>query len=79
MLDQTRLRADIAAYADPSRPSPVFLDSAGSSLPPRIVLDTMIAHLHREAEIGGYRAANERLADLAAVKSAIGELINADP
>ncbi|WP_067994879.1 aminotransferase class V-fold PLP-dependent enzyme [Nocardia pseudobrasiliensis] len=73
------MRADIPAYADPSRPTPVFLDSAGSSLPPRSVLDTMITHLHREAEVGGYRAANERLADLAAVKTSIGELINADP
>ncbi|WP_425303551.1 aminotransferase class V-fold PLP-dependent enzyme [Nocardia wallacei] len=79
MLDQTRLRADIPAYDDPSRPSPVFLDSAGSSLPPRVVLDTVIGHLRREAEVGGYRAANERLDDLAAVKSAIGALINADP
>nr|WP_280382093.1 aminotransferase class V-fold PLP-dependent enzyme [Nocardia wallacei] len=67
------------AYDDPSRPSPVFLDSAGSSLPPRVVLDTVIGHLRREAEVGGYRAANERLDDLAAVKSAIGALINADP
>nr|WP_051499485.1 aminotransferase class V-fold PLP-dependent enzyme [Nocardia sp. BMG51109] len=69
----------MAAYADTSRPSPVFLDSAGSSLPPRIVLDTMAGHLRREAEVGGYRAAGERLDDLAAVKSAIGALINADP
>ncbi|MGV9680032.1 aminotransferase class V-fold PLP-dependent enzyme [Nocardia sp. NPDC003482] len=79
MLDQTRLRADIPAYTDATRAAPIFLDSAGSSLPPRIVLDTVIAHLRREAEVGGYRAANERLDDLAAVKSAIGALINADP
>lgn len=57
----------------------MFLDSAGSSLPPRVVLDTAIDHLRREAEIGGYRAANERLGDLAAVKTAIGTLINAAP
>jgi selenocysteine lyase/cysteine desulfurase len=78
VLDQTRLRADIPAYADTSRPSPVFLDSAGSSLPPRPVLDTVVTHLHREAEVGGYRAATERLDDLHAVKTAIGALINAD-
>ncbi|MBF6171250.1 aminotransferase class V-fold PLP-dependent enzyme [Nocardia blacklockiae] len=79
VLDQTRLRADIPAYDDPTRPSPVFLDSAGSSLPPRVVLDTAIGHLRREAEVGGYRAATERLDDLAAVKTAIGTLLNADP
>ncbi|WP_336084438.1 aminotransferase class V-fold PLP-dependent enzyme [Nocardia sp. SSK8] len=57
----------------------VFLDSAGSSLPPRVVTDTVIAHLRREAEIGGYRAANERLDDLAAVKTSIATLIGATP
>ncbi|PSR59801.1 aminotransferase [Nocardia sp. MDA0666] len=77
MLDSDRLRADIPAY-DTAGPPPVFLDSAGSSLPPRIVVDTAVAHLRREAEIGGYRAASERLDDLAAVKTAIATLINAD-
>src|SRR5947209_18210876 len=36
-----------------------FLDSAGSSLPPRPVVDTVVGHLRLEAEIGGYRAAEE--------------------
>ncbi|AHH21406.1 putative pyridoxal-phosphate-dependent protein EgtE [Nocardia nova SH22a] len=79
VLDIHRLRADIPAYADPAGPPPVFLDSAGSSLPPRVVIDTITAHLRRESEIGGYRAASERLGDLADVKAAIGALINADP
>ncbi|WP_405485867.1 aminotransferase class V-fold PLP-dependent enzyme [Nocardia sp. NBC_00511] len=74
MLDIARLRADT-----PGCETQVFLDSAGSSLPPRVVVDTAIAHLKREAEIGGYRAANERLDDLHAVKTAIGELLGADP
>ncbi|MGX1812007.1 aminotransferase class V-fold PLP-dependent enzyme [Nocardia sp. NPDC055321] len=74
MVNISRLRADT-----PGCEGQVFLDSAGSSLPPRIVVDTAIDHLRREAEIGGYRAANERLGDLAAVKTAIGTLINADP
>ncbi len=73
MLNLSELRADT-----PGCEGQVFLDSAGSSLPPRTVVDTAIAHLRREAEIGGYRAANERLDDLHAVKTAIGALINAD-
>ncbi|MEV2219209.1 aminotransferase class V-fold PLP-dependent enzyme [Nocardia vinacea] len=77
MLDENRVRADTPAYGAGS--DLVFLDSAGSSLPPRVVVDTVVAHLRREAEIGGYRAANERLDDLAAVKTDIGRLINADP
>ena len=35
----------------------VFLDSAGSSLPTSTVVETVIGHLRREAEVGGYRAA----------------------
>ncbi|MFE3543529.1 aminotransferase class V-fold PLP-dependent enzyme [Nocardia sp. NPDC059177] len=75
MIDLAALRA-----ATPGLDSgQVFLDSAGSSLPPTVVTDTVVAHLRREAEVGGYRAANERLDDLAAVKSAIAALIGATP
>lgn len=57
----------------------IFLDSAGSSLPPAVVLDTVIDHLRREAEIGGYRAAAERLDDVAAVKTSIATLLGTTP
>ncbi|MFB7722376.1 aminotransferase class V-fold PLP-dependent enzyme [Nocardia sp. NPDC056100] len=72
MVNIARLRADT-----PGCEGQIFLDSAGSSLPPQVVVDTQIAHLRREAEIGGYRAATERLDDLHGVKTAIGQLINA--
>lgn len=73
MLDDQRIRDDTPGI-DGSR---VFLDSAGSSLPPRPVLDTVTAHLHREAEVGGYRAAAERAEDLGRVRSAVAALLNA--
>lgn len=75
MLDHQRVRRDTPGVGSGT----VFLDSAGSSLPPRVVTDTVIAHLRREAEIGGYRAANERLADLGAVKDAVAALLNTVP
>ncbi|MGW1743907.1 aminotransferase class V-fold PLP-dependent enzyme [Nocardia sp. NPDC001965] len=75
MVDEQRVRDDTPGVGAGS----VFLDSAGSSLPPRVVTETVIAHLRREAEIGGYRAANERLEDLAAVKEAIATLLNTTP
>ncbi|MFC4375593.1 aminotransferase class V-fold PLP-dependent enzyme [Nocardia halotolerans] len=71
MMDLDAIRAATPGLAT----GRIFLDSAGSSLPPRVVTDTMITHLRREAEVGGYRAANERSDDLAAVKTSIATLI----
>ena len=53
-FDLAAARADTPGCLDQ-----VFLDSAGSSLPPTPVLDAVIGHLRREAEIGGYRAYEE--------------------
>ncbi|RJO76341.1 aminotransferase class V-fold PLP-dependent enzyme [Nocardia panacis] len=75
MLDEVQVRAETPGVGA----GLVFLDSAGSSLPPRIVTETVVTHLRREAEVGGYRAAQERLDALDGVKAAIGRLINAAP
>ncbi len=53
----------------------VFLDSAGSSLPTTEVVDTVVAHLRREQEVGGYRAAAERRDDLAGVPASLATLL----
>lgn len=57
----------------------VFLDSAGSSLPPRQVTETVIDHLRREAEIGGYRAAQEKTEELASGYSVFAQILGCDP
>ena len=62
----------------PGCTSQAFLDSAGSSLPTTDVVDTVVAHLRREAEVGGYRAAAERAADLDAVPVSVGRLLGCD-
>ncbi|MBP2338318.1 selenocysteine lyase/cysteine desulfurase [Saccharothrix coeruleofusca] len=74
MIDLDKVRADTPAAA-----SGVFLDSAGSSLPPRQVLDEVVGHLRREAEIGGYLAARERAEDLEAGYGVFAELLGAEP
>ncbi|MFC5289170.1 aminotransferase class V-fold PLP-dependent enzyme [Actinokineospora guangxiensis] len=71
-FDLASARADTPACLDQ-----IFLDSAGSSLPPQPVLDTVIAHLRREAEIGGYRAANE--ADVDQGYPLFAELLGCEP
>ncbi len=56
----------------------IHLNNAGSALPPQVVLDTVIDHLRREAEIGGYEAAAEAVDREEAVYSSIATLIGAD-
>jgi cysteine desulfurase / selenocysteine lyase len=74
MIDLDAIRADT-----PGNTRGVFLDSAGSSLPPVAVLDEVINHLCREAEVGGYRAAAERDDDLSAGYEALASLLGCEP
>ncbi|WP_433263639.1 aminotransferase class V-fold PLP-dependent enzyme [Actinosynnema sp. CS-041913] len=74
MIDLNAVRADT-----PGAGRRIFLDSAGSSLPPRPVLDEVIGHLEREAEVGGYVAARERHDDLEAGYGVFAELLGAEP
>ena len=50
---------DAARAATPGCEERAFLLSTGSSLPTRTTLDAVVGHLRREAEIGGYAAADE--------------------
>ena len=57
----------------------VHLNHAGASLMPQPVLDAMLGHLHLEATIGGYEAAEAAGDALEATYSSIASLIGADP
>src|SRR6266536_2592331 len=74
MIDLDAIRPDT-----PASHRGVFLDSAGSSLPPMRVIDAVINHLHREAEVGGYRAANERADDLEAGYATLASALGCEP
>ncbi len=74
MIDVDRVRADT-----PGSHRGVFLDSAGSSLPPVQVLDEVVNHLRREAEVGGYRAAEERAEDLEAGYGVLARALGCEP
>jgi cysteine desulfurase / selenocysteine lyase len=54
----------------------LHLNNAGASLPPRLVLDTVVGHLEREALIGGYEAAEEAADRLDAVYRSVTRLLN---
>lgn len=70
--DLARLRADT-----PGCVRTHHLNNAGSALPPQVVVDTMIEHLRREAEIGGYEAHAEAQERLDATYASVGRLVGA--
>jgi cysteine desulfurase / selenocysteine lyase len=73
MIDLERVRADTPGVAHVAH-----LNNAGSALPPQQVLDAVVDHLRREAEIGGYEAARERHDRWEHTYDALARLLNAN-
>jgi selenocysteine lyase/cysteine desulfurase len=71
-IDLARLRADTPGIAHR-----VHLNNAGAALMPRPVLEAVVGHLRREAEIGGYEAADEARPRLEGVYDSLARLIGA--
>jgi selenocysteine lyase/cysteine desulfurase len=65
-----RWRADTPGVA-----ARVHLNNAGASLMPSPVLEAMVGHLQREAEIGGYEAGDEAASRVAAAYAALARLL----
>ncbi len=73
-IDVDAVRADT-----PGCSAVVHLNNAGASLPPTVVTETVIAHLRREAAIGGYEAAAEATERTEAVYEQLAALLRCDP
>jgi selenocysteine lyase/cysteine desulfurase len=71
-IDVGRVRADT-----PGSAAVVHLNNAGASLPPRVVVDTVVEHLELEARVGGYAAADEVAARSDAVYDSVAALLGA--
>ncbi len=56
----------------------IHLNNAGASLPPQVVLDTLVSYLEEEARVGGYELAARRAGDLAGVYRSVATMIGAD-
>ncbi len=70
VFDVERARRDT-----PGAAKVAHLNNAGAALPPSAVTEAVVAHLRREAEIGGYEAADAARDQVAAVYTAIARLI----
>jgi cysteine desulfurase / selenocysteine lyase len=73
-IDVARARRDTPGCAHV-----LHFNNAGSSLPPRPVLDAVVRHLELEAEIGGYEAADRERAAIEHVYDATAALLNCRP
>ncbi|MFZ9988085.1 MAG: aminotransferase class V-fold PLP-dependent enzyme, partial [Candidatus Nanopelagicales bacterium] len=71
-IDVNALRADTPGCANVTH-----LNNAGSALPPAVVTDTMVAHLRREEQVGGYEAHAEARDRVAGVYASVAQLVNA--
>jgi cysteine desulfurase / selenocysteine lyase len=54
----------------------IHFNNAGAALMPQRVLDSVIAHLHLEAQIGGYEAYNAKLEAIEHTYDAVAALLN---
>ena len=61
------------------RPAPVHFNAAGSSLPPRPVLEAQLRYLRDEARRGGYEQVEAEAAALRDVYAGVAELLNCAP
>jgi cysteine desulfurase / selenocysteine lyase len=73
-IDLARFRAETLGVQNVAH-----FNNAGSALPPNAVVEAQISHLQLEAAIGGYEAANQESARVAAVYDSVARLINAEP
>ncbi len=74
-----RMDVDALRALTPGCAHRVHLNNAGAGLLTQPTLDAMLGHLRREAEVGGYEAADAVQDDIAAVYAAVAELVGGAP
>jgi cysteine desulfurase / selenocysteine lyase len=73
-IDVARARAETPGVANV-----IHLNNAGAALMPSPVVDRVVAHIQREAAVGGYEAEAEAEVEIDAVYRSIARLVNGRP
>lgn len=73
MIDVARARRET-----PGCDYVLHFNNAGAALMPEVVVNRVVEHLHLEAEMGGYEAADAIAGELDGVYESVGSLIGAD-
>ncbi|WP_346985327.1 aminotransferase class V-fold PLP-dependent enzyme [Chryseobacterium sp. POE27] len=74
-MDIYKIRQDIRGLSD----GKIFLNNAGSSLMPSVVVDSMVNYLQQEEQSGGYEVAEKNADHLEKFYNETATLINAKP
>jgi len=76
-----RMDALVKQWRDdtPGCANQIHFNNASAGLMPRTVLDAMVAHLHREANFGGYESADDAQEDIARAYGDVARLLQAQP
>lgn len=71
-IDLARVRADTPGCAEVTH-----FNNAGASLPPQLVVDTVVGYLRAESRVGGYELADQRGDELAAAYRSVAGVVSA--
>ena len=71
-IDLARVRADTPGCAEVTH-----FNNAGASLPPAIVVNTVVDYLRQESRVGGYELADQRVEEIAAVYRSVAGVVGA--
>jgi selenocysteine lyase/cysteine desulfurase len=74
-MNTDKIRQDIKGLSD----GKIFLNNAGSSLMPKIVVESMVDYLHQEEHFGGYEVATRNAELLEQFYDETAKLINGKP
>ncbi|MDX2467544.1 MAG: aminotransferase class V-fold PLP-dependent enzyme [Acidimicrobiia bacterium] len=77
-MNRPSVDIDLLRAQTPGCSEVVHLNNAGASLPPAVVVDTVVQYLREESLVGGYELADRRAGELAEVYRSVAGVVGAN-